>query len=61
MTGVFRKSGSRHGPDFFRHEAAGLAWLGAAPGGPRVVEVLEVDDDEMAATLAEPDPFAGWD
>ena len=21
----------------------------------------EVDDDELAATLAEPEPFAGWD
>ena len=27
---VFVKRGSRHGPDFFRHEAAGLAWLAAA-------------------------------
>ncbi|AWH96620.1 fructosamine kinase family protein [Dietzia psychralcaliphila] len=43
----FVKRGSRHGPDFFRHEAAGLAWLAAAPGGPRVVEVLGVDDDEI--------------
>ena len=50
MNGDFRKSGSRHGADFFRHEAAGLAWLAAAPGGPRVVEVLGVDDDEI--TLA---------
>lgn len=48
MTGVFRKSGSRHGADFFRHEAAGLAWLAAAPGGPRVVEAVGVDDDEIA-------------
>lgn len=46
-TRTFVKRGSRHGPDFFRHEAAGLAWLAAAPGGPRVVEVLEVDDDEI--------------
>ena len=44
----FVKRGSRHGPDFYRHEAAGLAWLAAAPGGPRVVEVLGVDDDEIA-------------
>ena len=44
---VFVKRGSRHGPDFFRHEAAGLAWLAAAPGGPRVVEVVGVDDDEI--------------
>lgn len=46
--GPFVKRGSRHGPDFYRHEAAGLAWLAAAPGGPRVVEVLGVDDDEIA-------------
>ena len=45
---MFVKKGSRHGPDFFRHEAAGLAWLAAAPGGPRVVEVVGVDDDEIA-------------
>lgn len=44
---VFVKRGSDHGPDFFRHEAAGLAWLAAAPGGPRVVEVTGVDDDEI--------------
>lgn len=47
---VFVKRGGVHGtdprgPDFYRHEAAGLAWLAAAPGGPRVVEVVEVDDD----------------
>ncbi|MDV7999639.1 fructosamine kinase family protein [Rhodococcus sp. IEGM 1408] len=51
------KRGSRHGAgsngpdfyrhDFYRHEAAGLAWLAAAPGGPRVVTVLDVDDDEI--------------
>ena len=46
---VFVKRGSDHGPDFFRHEAAGLAWLAAAPGGPRVVEVTGVDDDEIYA------------
>ena len=44
----FVKRGSAHGPDFFRHEAAGLRWLAAAPGGPRVVEVRGVDDDEIA-------------
>lgn len=44
---VFTKRGSAHGPDFFRHEAAGLRWLAAAPGGPRVVGVDEVDDDEI--------------
>lgn len=44
---VFVKRGSGHGPDFFRHEAAGLAWLAEAPGGPRVVEVKGVDDDEI--------------
>ena len=48
----FLKRGSRHGAgshgsDFYRHEAAGLAWLAAAPGGPRVVQVLGVDDDEI--------------
>ena len=43
----FVKRGSGHGPDFFRHEAAGLAWLAAAPGGPRVVQVWGVDDDEI--------------
>lgn len=42
------KRGSPHGPDFFRHEAAGLRWLAAATGGPRVVTVVEVDDDEIA-------------
>ena len=45
---AFVKRGSDHGPDFFRHEAAGLGWLAAAPGGPRVVEVWGVDDDEIA-------------
>lgn len=44
---VFVKRGSGHGPDFFRHEAAGLAWLAAARGGPRVVTVKGVDDDEI--------------
>ena len=44
---TFSKRGSAHGPEFFRHEAAGLAWLAAAPGGPRVVEVVGVDDDEI--------------
>ena len=43
----FVKRGSDHGSDFFRHEAAGLRWLAAAPGGPRVVEVWGVDDDEI--------------
>lgn len=43
----FVKRGSAHGPDFFRCEAAGLEWLAAAPGGPRVVEVWGVDDDEI--------------
>lgn len=43
----FVKRGSDHGPDFFRHEAAGLRWLTATPGGPRVVEVWGVDDDEI--------------
>lgn len=42
-----RHGADSHGPDFFRHEAAGLAWLAAAPGGPRVVDVLEVDDDKI--------------
>lgn len=44
---AWAKRGSPHGPDFFRHEAAGLRWLAAVPGGPRVVEVVEVDDDEV--------------
>ncbi len=44
---AFVKRGSAHGPDFFRHEAAGLGWLAAAPGGPRVVRVWGVDDDEI--------------
>lgn len=42
------------GPDFFRHEAAGLAWLAAAPGGPRVVEVVEVGDDDITLERIEP-------
>lgn len=41
------KSGSRHGPDFFRFEAAGLRWLAEAPGGPRIVRVLDVDDHSI--------------
>ncbi|HJC59554.1 MAG TPA: fructosamine kinase family protein [Candidatus Dietzia intestinigallinarum] len=44
---AFVKRGSAHGPDFFRHEAAGLGWLAAVPGGPRVVRVWGVDDDEI--------------
>lgn len=45
---VWTKRGSPHGPEFFRHEAARLRWLAAAPGGPRVVTVVKVDDDEIA-------------
>src|SRR5699024_209519 len=41
------RDAERLGPDFFRHEAAGLRWLAAARGGPRIVEVIEVDDDEV--------------
>lgn len=46
------KRGSPHdscslGSDFFHHEAAGLRWLAAARGGPRVARVLDVDDDEI--------------
>lgn len=51
---TFVKRGSAHGPDFFRHEAAGLAWLAAAPGGPRVVKVVEVDDDDITLERIEP-------
>lgn len=49
-TDPFVKHGSVHGPDFYRHEAAGLAWLAAAPDGPRVVEVVGVDDDKITLT-----------
>ncbi|PZR52496.1 fructosamine kinase [Xylanimonas oleitrophica] len=44
---VFRKSRAGAPPGFFACEAAGLAWLAAAPGGPRVVRVLGVGSDHL--------------
>ena len=58
---VFRK-GSASAPDgYFRWEAAGLAWLGSAPGGAAVPEVLDVGDrhlDLRRLTFTNPDPLA---
>lgn len=45
-TAVFRKTRDAAPPGYFAREAAGLAWL-AVPGGPRVVQVLGVDDDHL--------------
>jgi fructosamine-3-kinase len=60
VDGVFRK-GSATAPDgYFQWEAAGLAWLGSAPGGARVVEVLDVGQNHLdlrRLTFANPDPL----
>lgn len=39
---------------YFPWEAAGLRWLAQAPGGARVVEVLEVTDDHLELARLEP-------
>ena len=54
MDEVFRKTGSRGRPDFFRYEAAGLRWLAEPPGGPPVVRVGEVDDDSITLERIRP-------
>ena len=59
--GVFRKGSGRAPGGYFRWEAAGLAWLGAAPGGAAVAEVLAVGDQHLdlrRLTFATPDPVA---
>ncbi len=56
---VFRKGSTNAPPGYFRWEAAGLAWLDAAPGGARVAQVVEVADDHLdltRLTFANPDP-----
>ena len=58
---VFRKGSATAPPGYFAWEAAGLAWLGAAPGGAAVAEVLAVGDDHLdlrRLTFANPDPAA---
>ncbi len=49
----FHKAGSAVPLGYFPWEAAGLRWLADAPGGARVVEVLEVDDDHLELTRLE--------
>jgi len=44
---IFRKQRRGAPPGFFACEAAGLRWLAAAPGGPRVVRVLDVGEDYL--------------
>jgi len=59
--GVFRKGSARAPDGYFRWEAAGLAWLGAAPGGAAVAEVLDVGDQHLdlrRLTFTNPDPVA---
>ena len=56
---VFRKGSPTAPPGYFRWEAAGLAWLGAAPGGAAVAEVREVAEDHLGLrrlTFVNPDP-----
>ena len=57
---VFRKGSTSAPRDYFRWEAAGLAWLGDAPGGAAVAQVLEVGEDHLdlrRLTFANPDPL----
>jgi len=44
---TFRKAGSNAPLGYFAWEATGLRWLAAAPGGARVVEVVEAGEDEL--------------
>ena len=56
---VFRKGSRSAPPGYFRWEAAGLAWLGDAPGGAAVVKVLGVGDQHLdleKLSFANPDP-----
>ena len=58
---VFRKGSSRAPEGYFRWEAAGLAWLGSAPGGATVAEVLDVGEQHLdlrRLTFVNPDPVA---
>lgn len=55
----FRKGSPTAPPGYFRWEAAGLAWLGAAPAGAAVAEVREVAEDHLSLrrlTFVNPDP-----
>lgn len=57
---VFRKGGASVPHGYFRWEAAGLAWLGDAPGGAAVAQVLDVGEhhlDLRRLTFANPDPL----
>ena len=57
-----RKHSADHDPDFYRIEAAGLRWLGAAgPGAAQVVGVMAVDDHSIELErleIARPTPGA---
>jgi fructosamine-3-kinase len=44
---VFRKGSASAPPGYFRWEAAGLAWLAAAPRGAQVAEVVEQGEDHL--------------
>jgi fructosamine-3-kinase len=56
---VFRKGSATAPAGYFRWEAAGLAWLADAPGGARVVEVVDEGADHLdlrRLTFVNPDP-----
>ena len=44
---VFRKGSATAPAGYFRWEAAGLAWLGAAPDGAPVAQVLDAGEDHL--------------
>ncbi len=51
---TFRKAGANAPLGYFAWEAAGLRWLAAAPGGARVVDVVEAGEDELLLARLEP-------
>ena len=54
MDEIFWKRGTGGRPDFFRYEAAGLAWLAEPPGGPTVVRVRAVDEESIGLDRIRP-------
>ena len=58
---LFRKGSATAPPGYFEWEAAGLAWLGAAPGGAPVPEVYGYGEDYLdleRLTFVNPTPQA---
>ena len=56
---VFRKGSATAPPGYFGWEAAGLSWLGDAPAGAPVAEVLAVGEDHLdlrRLSFVNPDP-----